>query len=121
MSSKNTWLWLTVAATLFAFIFLFERYQPQPETGPAYLLPGMEAKAIKSVQIRLGQIDIRVERTNGGWRLVEPVVYPALNTNVQNLLEALQQLTVVHRIDEKEFRKDPKAGVITAWSRRKFR
>ena len=110
MSSKNTWLWLTVAATLFAFIFLFERYQPQPETGPAYLLPGMEAKAIKSVQIRLGQIDIRVERTNGGWQLVEPVVYPALNTNVQNLLEALQQLTVVHRIDEKEFRKDPKAG-----------
>ena len=110
MSSKNTWLWLTVAAALFAFIFLFEHYRPQPEIGPAYLLPGLEAKAIKSVQIRTGQTDIGVERTNGGWQLVEPVVYPAQNTNVQKLLEALQQLTVVHRIDEKEFRKDPKAG-----------
>ena len=41
---------------------------------------------------------------------MKPVSYPARNTNVQNLLAALQQLTVAHRISEKEFRKDPKAG-----------
>ena len=110
MSSKNTWLWLTVAAVLFAFIFLFERYRPRPDTGPAYLLPGIEAKTVESVQIRAGQVQIRVERTNGGWQLIEPVAYPAQNTNVQKLLDALQQLTVAHRISETEFRKNPKAG-----------
>jgi hypothetical protein len=111
MSSKNTWLWLTAAAALFAFIFLFERFRPRPDAGPAYLLPGLNANAVKTVQIRpAGQIDIRVERTNGGWQLMEPVAYPAQNTNVQKLLDALQQATVAHRISEKEFRKDPKAG-----------
>jgi hypothetical protein len=110
MSSKNTWLWLTAAAVLFAFIFLFERFRPHPDTGPAYLLPGLNAKAINTVQIRMGQVDIRVERTNGVWQLVQPVIYPAQNTNVQNLLDALQQLLIAHQISEKEFRADPKAG-----------
>ena len=111
MSSKNTWLWLTAAAALFAFIFLFERYHPRPNTGPAYLLPGLNAKAVKTVQIRpSGQPDeIRVERTNDGWQLTEPVVYPAQATNVEQLLAALQDLTVVHRISENDFRNDPKA------------
>jgi hypothetical protein len=111
MSSKNTWLWLSAAAALFAFIFIFERYRPRPATGPAYLLPGLEANAVKTLQIRPeGQTGLRVERTDGGWQLAEPVAYPAINTNVQNLLAALQKLTVAHRISEKEFRKDPKAG-----------
>jgi hypothetical protein len=111
MSSKNTWLLLATAAALFTFIFLFERYRPRPATGPEYLLPGLEAKAVKTVQIRPeGQSGIRVVRTNNDWQLVEPVNYPALNTNVQNLLKALQELTVAHRISEKEFRKDPKGG-----------
>ena len=110
MSSKNTWLWLAAAAALFAFIFLFERYHPRADSGPAYLLPGLNAKAVKAVQIRpTGQPEIRVERTNDGWQLTEPVVYPAQTTNVQQLLAALQDLTVVHRISEQEFRKDPKA------------
>jgi hypothetical protein len=109
MSSKNTWLWFTAAAALFAFIFLFERYRPRPVIGPAYLLPGLDAKAVKTVEIRAGQFDIRVDRTNGGWQLAAPVAYPALNTNVQNLLAALEQLTVAHRISEADFRKNPKA------------
>jgi hypothetical protein len=110
MSSKNTWLWLTAAAALFAFIFLFEHYRPRPETGPKFLLPGLNAKAVTTVQVEIaGQPEIRVERTNGVWQLVTPVIYPAQNTNVEKLLDALQQLTVAHAISEKEFRKDPKA------------
>ena len=110
MSSKNTWLWLTAAAALFAFIFLFERYRPHPDMGPKYLLPGLNAKAVAAVQIQpAGQREIRAERTNGNWQLVEPVVYPAQNTNIEKLLDTLQQLTVAHAISEKEFRKDPRA------------
>jgi len=111
MSSKNTWLWLTVAVALFAFIFLFEHFRPHPVVGPSYLLPDLDAQTVKSVQIRpAGQPEIRVERTNGGWRLTEPVDYPAQSTNVQKLLDTLQKLTVAHRIAENELRKDPKAA-----------
>ena len=110
MSSKNTWLWLTVAVALFAFIFLFEHYRPRPVTGPVYLLPELDAQTVKTVQIRHGDSEIRVERTNNGWRMVAPVNYPAQSTNVQKLLDALQMLTVPHRIPENQLRRDPKAG-----------
>ena len=109
MSSKNTWVWLTAAAVLFAFIFLFERYRPRPATGPVYLLPGLDPNTVKTVQIRVGKVDIRVERTNHSWRLAEPVVYPAQSAKVEKLLAALQGLTVAHRISEREFRKYPQA------------
>ncbi|HEX4264799.1 MAG TPA: DUF4340 domain-containing protein [Verrucomicrobiae bacterium] len=110
MSSKNTWLWMTVAVVLFAFIFLFERYRPHPQTGPTFLLPELNPKAVLMVEIRpAGHQGIRAEHTNGGWRLVEPVLYSAQSTNIQNLLDALQRLTVVHQISEQELRKDPKA------------
>lgn len=110
MSSKNTWLWIAAAAVLFAFIFLFERYRPHPQTGPAYLLPNFDPKSVLTVQIRpAGRPEICAERTNGTWRLIEPVAYPAQGTNIEALLNALQQLTVVHRISEEELRKDQKA------------
>jgi len=109
MSSKHTWLWLTAAAVLFAFIFLFEHFRPHPPTGPFYLLPDLDAHTVRSVQIHpSGQPEIRVERTNHVWHLVAPVAYPAQGTNVDRLLAALQSLTVAHRIPERDFRRNPK-------------
>jgi len=112
MSSKNTWLWVTVAAALFAFIFLFEQFRPHPVTGTTSLLPDLNPKTVRSVQIRQSgqQQEIRVERTNNTWHLVEPVEYPAQGTNVQRLLEALQGLTVAHRISEQDFHQHPQAA-----------
>jgi hypothetical protein len=119
MNSKNTWLWLAAAVALFAFIFLFEHYRPQPVTGPQYLLPGLNEKTIKTVQIRpAGQLEMRVERTNGNWQLAEPVVYPAQNASVQALLQALENLTVDQRISEKEM---PRPTRISESIRRNFR
>src|SRR4051812_3693178 len=110
MSSKNTWLWITLAAALFGFIYVFERYFHHPPAGPKYLLPGFEPKTVTTVQIRpAGLMEIHAERTNGAWRLVEPVNYPAENDRVEDLLDSLKQLTVVHHISEQELRKDPKA------------
>lgn len=110
MSSKNTWLWIVAAAVLFAFILLFERYRPHPQTGPVHLLPNFNPKSVLSVQIRpAGRPEIRAERTNGTWQLVEPVAYAAQATNIEALLNALQQLTVAHWISEEELKKDQKA------------
>jgi hypothetical protein len=101
---------VTAAAALFAFIFLFNHFRPHPQTGPTYLLPGFDAKAIKSVQIQpAGQLEIRASRSNGVWRLTEPVAYPAQGTNIEKLLNALQQITIAHKLSEQELRSDPKA------------
>jgi len=107
MSSKNTWLWLTAAAAVFAFIFLFEHLRPRPPTGPFYLLPDLDVDSVRTVQIRPpGPLEIRVERTNHVWHLVSPVAYRAQNSNVNNLLIALKNLTVARRIPEQEFRRN---------------
>src|SRR6185503_3839665 len=111
MSSKHTWLWLTVAAVLFAFIFLFERYRPHPPTGPFYLLPDLDVQTVRSMDIwPVGPSEIRVERTNHVWHLVKPVAYAAQGTNIDRLLTTLKSLTVAHRIPEREFRKTPKVA-----------
>ncbi|HLX69477.1 MAG TPA: DUF4340 domain-containing protein, partial [Verrucomicrobiae bacterium] len=110
MSSKSTWLWMAVAAVLFAFIFIFERYFQHPEPGPKYLLPELDARTVRTLEIQpANQLEIRVEHTNGTWELAEPIVYPAQRASVEKLLDALQQLTVAHTISEQELRKDPKA------------
>jgi hypothetical protein len=107
MSSKNTWLWLTAAAVLFAGIFLFDHLRPHPPTGPFYLLPDLDVDTVRTVQIRPpGPLEIRVERTNHVWHLVSPVAYRAQNSNVDNLLMALKNLTVPRRIPEQEFRRN---------------
>lgn len=108
MSAKNTWLWITAAATLFAFIFIFNHYFQHPQPGPKYLLPDLDARAVRTLEIQpANQLEIRLEHTNGGWQLAEPIVYPAQSASVQNLLEALQRLTVTHIVPEEELRKDP--------------
>lgn len=101
---------MTVAAALFAFIFIFERYFQHPEHGPKYLLPELDTPAVKTVEMQpANQMGIRVERTNGSWHLVEPIAYPAQSDSVRRLLDALRRLTVVHTIPEDELRKDPNA------------
>jgi len=112
MSSKKTWLWLSAAAALFAFIFLFDRFRPHPPTGPFYLLPDLEVNNVRTVQIwPVGKTAyLRVERTNHVWHLVAPVAYAAQNTNVDNLLMALKNLTVDRRIPEREFRRNARVA-----------
>lgn len=110
MSSKATWLWMAAAVGLFSFIFVFQRYFQHQQTGPKYLLPGLNPNAVRTVQLRpAGQREIRAERTNETWHLVEPIPYPAQGTNIDNLLNALQRLTIAHSISEQDLRKDPNA------------
>ena len=110
MNSKNTWLWLSVAAGLFAFIFFFERHLKKPETGPPRVLPTLQAKEITSLQILpKGQLAIRVERTNGVWHLTEPLSYPAQAARVEGLLTALQQITGAPYFSIQDLKKMPNA------------
>jgi hypothetical protein len=96
MNSKNTWLWVALAAGVFAFIFFFERHIRKPETGPPRVFPHLQAGDIRSVQVQIrGQRAIQVQRTNDTWRMTEPLEYPAYAERIEALLTALQHLTAM--------------------------
>ena len=110
MNSKSTWFWALVAAALFAFIYFYERHAQPPETGPDKVLPGLRVSEISAVAVRIGnQLKILAVRTNQSWQLTQPVDYPAQNASVENLLAALEKLTIVTPITAAELRKRPKA------------
>jgi hypothetical protein len=112
MSAKNTFAWVLLAAALFGFIFFFQRHTHKPAPGPMRVLPNLKAALVTSVQVRpagVGQLQIRVERTNQTWRLVEPVDYPAQTRNIEQLIAFLERLTPAVYMNAAEVRSRPSA------------
>ncbi|HLP77595.1 MAG TPA: DUF4340 domain-containing protein, partial [Candidatus Paceibacterota bacterium] len=108
MNPKNTWLWLALAAGLFAFIFFFERNFKKPNLGPPRVFPGLRAEEIRNIQVLPnGQRAIRVERTNGVWELTEPLDYPAHARRIQALLSTMEKLTASHFLNAQELKTIP--------------
>jgi hypothetical protein len=94
MNAKTT-LWLVVfAGALFAFIFFYERHHStQKQLPPARLLPDFSAAKVSKVQVRRGnQFAVRAQRTNDGWVLDSPLVYPARAGAIDSLLKKLEDL-----------------------------
>jgi hypothetical protein len=101
---------MVAAAGLFAFIFFYQRQVRKPPFGPARILPDLKAAAVASVQVRpAAQRTIQVVRTNGGWQLTEPLVYPAQAVSVEDLLSALERLTPAAFITARELQARPAA------------
>jgi len=110
MNSKNTWLWLVLAAGLFATICLLNRhFRPgPPAAGQGW--PAFPFAAATSVQVIPEKtLEIQADRTNGSWFLSKPLAYPAQTAGIQALLEALAKLTPVTRITASELRQQPTA------------
>lgn len=90
MNSKNTWILLALAASLAGFIYGWEKFIAGPARQPLHVLPGFQPEAISSIQVRVsGQPEVLAERTNGGWWLRKPLLYPARSENIAALLAAL--------------------------------
>ena len=109
MNPKNTWVWIAVAAGLFALVFLHQRYARKPGSELVRVLPNLKAAAVTSIQVSTGaRTNIRVERTNGVWQLTKPLVYPAQAVSIENLLSQLERLTPAPYITARELRNQPK-------------
>jgi hypothetical protein len=105
MNSKTTGLWFTLAAALFALIYVFQHFLRPAAAESSNLLPELRPAAVTSIQvIPSGALEIRADRTNGGWRLVKPIIYPAQSAAIEALLDALQKLTAATRISAAELR-----------------
>ena len=105
MKWKNTWILVGLAVALFAFIFLVERnLNPTGAIEPPQpLFPKFRPSAATSLQLRRGtQLALALEQTNGAWRFVKPVAYPAANFAVQSFLDALERMAPVTHISPRE-------------------
>lgn len=112
MNSKTTGIWFTIAAALFALIFIFEHFLRPAVTEPSRILPELRPPAVTSVQvIPSGALEIRADRTNGAWLLTKPIAYPAQPAAIEALLDALQKLTPATRISAAELRNHRNADV----------
>lgn len=110
MNSKSTWVWITIAAVLFAAVVGVEKFWRKPPAGLVALLPGFKAATVTSVQyIPAGQLEIRADRTNQTWQLVKPISFPAQAASLDALLTALQQIAPAQVISGAELREHPNA------------
>jgi len=110
MNSRNTWRWLIVAAVLFAFILFQQRYLRKTGGGPSKVLPSLKAAVVTGVQVRpVAQLEIRAERANGIWQLIEPLVSPAQAVSIEKLLAELEVLTPASYITARALRNRPNA------------
>ncbi|MFO1476337.1 MAG: DUF4340 domain-containing protein, partial [Verrucomicrobiota bacterium] len=111
MNPKSTWFGVAVAAGLFAFIFFFERHHHQPPPGPARILPALDPATVDQIQILpKGQLEIRLQRTNGVWWITRPFTYPAQTTGVDGMLRYLTNLTCSSFIAPQELKNVHKAA-----------
>lgn len=92
MNSKTTGIWFVIAAALLAFIFVFDHFFHPVAAGPKPLLPDLRPAAVTSIQVSAGALAISADRTNGGWALTKPVVYPAQTAAIEALLDAIKKL-----------------------------
>lgn len=110
MNTKSTWVWLTLAAILFAAVVGVEKYWRKPPLALAPLLPNFRPAGVTSVQYTpAGQLEIRADRTNGQWQIVKPITYPAQAASIETLLNALQQLAPMQTISGAELRQHAQA------------
>jgi hypothetical protein len=107
MSAKKTILWVAVAALLFSFIYFYQRHVHPAPSGSVKVLPELRLDLVSSILVRpsgSGQLQIRADRSNGIWRLSQPLNYPAQGDRVQKLLTFLEQLKAAPYISAAELR-----------------
>jgi hypothetical protein len=106
MRWKPTWILLAVAAVLFAFIFLFERQQPDANTPPPRLL-AFKASEVTNIQLRLtNQLILTAARAKVDtlWNLSFPISYPGRQHAIQPLIQALAEAIPSAEISAQELK-----------------
>jgi len=109
MNTRALWIWGLWPAH-FRVHFLYQQHAHRGPAGPARILPNLKLLRVTTVQVRPeGQLEIRAVRTNDGWQLNEPLVYPAQASSIENLLFFLDHMTPSTYISRRELRQRPEA------------
>lgn len=97
MNPRNTLLLLVAAALLGGVVYWLEfvrkQEQKQAEQAEKRLFDAVEATDVQRMDLTTtGGVVARLERREGDWRLVEPLVFPADATSADGMASALAQL-----------------------------
>jgi len=89
MNPRGNWLLFSVAVALGVFVYLLDRRPVVSVRGGAGTVAAYEPvdpSLVSVVEVMRSNAVVRAELTNGGWRLVLPVPYPAQSASVQRFL-----------------------------------
>ena len=126
MNWKPTWVLLTAAAVVFAFIALVEYpiRQERLRQASRFVLPGLDPMAVTNIEIQpWGQPAIHVQRAAPGgqdWRLTQPISYPAQREPIEALLTNLAGLEWKDRITDQELKDRPDAQAQFGFTKPQF-
>ncbi|HTB82011.1 MAG TPA: DUF4340 domain-containing protein [Candidatus Sulfotelmatobacter sp.] len=99
MKSNTTPIWFVLAAVLAGFIWFAEKHLQPAAPVNDNLLPGLNTAEVTALDIYpAGEHKITLVRTNQSWVLREPFDYPAQETAVDSLLDALEKVSPVLRL-----------------------
>jgi hypothetical protein len=111
MKPSIPWKWIGVAVVLALAIVVHQRFGRNREPkGLGRILPQLKAGSVTTVQVRPAQqLELRAQKDAEGWRLLEPLAYPARSAAIEGLLSALERLVPATVISGPERRTRAKA------------
>jgi hypothetical protein len=122
MKPKTTGIWFVLAASLFAFIWLYQSWLRPAVPVITPLLPDFHALNVTALSISpAGAREISVVRTNGNWQLESPLVYPAQTAAIEALAGALEKLVPATRLTADKIRANKNADLEFGFDNPQFR
>jgi len=122
MKSKSTAIWFVLAAALAAFIWVYQTWLRPAAPVVVPLLPGFHAASVTALAVSpAGRMEISAIRTNGGWQLQSPLVYPAQAAAVEALAGALEKLVPATRLTAGKIRAHKNADAEFGFDNPQFR
>lgn len=111
MRFRTTLIWLAIAASLFAFIFFYERHARIRDEAPAgSVFPRIDPGSVDMIQVRPGHdLEIRAVHTNDAWQIEEPLEWPAQTATLDKFLSTLATLQPAAYITPADIRSRPSA------------
>jgi hypothetical protein len=95
MTFRHTALLFIIASVLFGYVWLFENpFQEDARLGQTdrRLFPGVNAHSATAIEIKHSNQTLRLVKETDGWKLEQPLSYPADETKIDAFLSSLAQL-----------------------------
>lgn len=97
MNPRSAAMLFVVALLLAAFVYWSEirggEQRREAEEQSLRIFPGLEAQDIEAIWLYAGHGVTRVEREEGGWRLIAPIEFPGDDIVLDGIASGLAQLT----------------------------
>jgi hypothetical protein len=105
MNTRTTQCLVALALALFAFIYFYERGEPdtsQRAERAGRVFPDVQSAEVTGLTVSRAGFFIRLDRQTDQWRYVAPVRYPAQSEGIERLLNAILELRQMGSISAQE-------------------